>query len=70
MMPCVFYGFPFSLYIGSIKTDHSLSITTLTGLLSLLHCAALITDGNCTILAMGVCVCVSVHVFVAMCAAV
>lgn len=60
MNRCVFYGFPFWLYIGSIKTDHSLSITTLTSLLSLLHCAALITDGNYTVL----CVCVWLYVYV------
>lgn len=39
---------PPRFYIGSIKTNHSPTIPALTGLLSLLHCAALITDGNST----------------------
>lgn len=58
----VFYDSPFWLYIGSIKTNHSLSIPALTGLLSLLRWAALITDGNSTILrlSLSVYVCVSV----------
>ena len=63
----VFYDSPFWLYIGSIKTNHSLSIPALTGLLSLLRWAALITDGNSTILCVCVCVCLCLCLCVCTC---
>lgn len=64
MGACVFYEAPLSLNIGSIKTGQSLPITTLTALLSLLCWAAMITDGNSTVL--SVCVCVCAHLSVGM----
>lgn len=65
MTVCVFLGTYLSLCW--FNKDRPLPISALTGLLSLLQCAALTTKGNSTILCVCVCSCVREYVCVQVC---